>query len=36
MPGTNRVRYEQVQPRSSSYLPGFLPQVRLIEAIHLL
>src|SRR4051794_19858505 len=27
MPGTNRVRYEQVQPRSSSYLPGFLPQV---------
>jgi hypothetical protein len=28
MPGTNRVRYEQVQPRSSSYLPGFLPQVQ--------
>src|SRR3954464_11722291 len=27
MLGTNRVRYEQGQPRSSSYLPGFLPQV---------
>jgi isocitrate dehydrogenase len=31
MPGTNRVRYEQVQPRSSSYLPGFLPQVPVVE-----
>src|SRR3954466_15511015 len=27
MLGTNRVHYEQGQPRSSSYLPGFLPQV---------
>src|SRR3954470_12927947 len=32
MPGTNRVRYEQVQPRSSSYLPGFLPQV--LTSVH--
>src|SRR4051812_7232696 len=27
MLGTNRVHYEQGQPRSSSSLPGFLPQV---------
>src|SRR4051812_34232222 len=27
MLGTNRVRYEQGHPRSSSYLPGFLPQL---------
>src|SRR3954469_4446420 len=35
MLGTNRVRYEQGQPRSSSYLPGFLPQVRVcrLEAL---
>src|SRR3954451_1563693 len=31
MLGTNRVRYEQGQPRSSSYLPGFLPQVQALS-----
>src|SRR3954454_16570983 len=31
MLGTNRVRYEQGQPRSSSYLPGFLPQVLSLQ-----
>src|SRR4051812_50200744 len=36
MLGTNRVRYEQGQPRSSSYLPGFLPQVLLKDASHTL
>src|SRR3954453_23475742 len=34
MPGTNGVRYEQVQPRSSSYLPGFLPQVRVVGEVN--
>src|SRR4051794_26146983 len=34
MLGTNRVRYEQGQPRSSSYLPGFLPQVHRWQASH--
>jgi S1-C subfamily serine protease len=28
MPGTNRVRKEQMQPHSASYLPGLLPQVQ--------
>jgi hypothetical protein len=30
MPGTNRVRNEQVQPHSASYLPGLLPQVQAL------
>src|SRR3954447_2879226 len=34
MLGTNRVRYEQGQPRSSSYLPGFLPQVHVQSLSH--
>jgi len=31
MPGTNRVRKQQMQPHSASYLPGFLPQVPLAD-----